>query len=356
MLVWEMVLQFFIVFKDYLIEILPYLALGFFLSGLISEFVPTTWVERHLGGRGIKPLLYATIAGTILPICCIGSLPVAVSFHQKGARLGPVLAFLVATPATSVSALLVTYSLLGIKFAAFIFFAVILLGLIMGLIGNTLRVKPKPIPSAGETAIDPVCGMQVQTGNAPSTEHEGETYYFCCAHCQQAFEDAPEGFLGTHSRKLTHRIKHVLRYAFVDMPKDIGLEILVGIALAAVVAAITPVGEFVRDYFGGVFGYLFSIVFGIAFRIAIGVLELCFSVAFSTTLSIVFSIAFSIFFSIVFSIAFGHTSAFSALPLGSSRGIVPSIVDSIALALFGALAFRIFLAFSIALLPLVPFA
>jgi len=258
-----MLLQFFTVFWDYLIEILPYLALGFFLSGLISEFVPTAWVEKHLGGRGIKPLLYATIAGTILPICCIGSLPVAVSFHQKGARLGPVLAFLVATPATSISALLVTYSLLGIKFTVFIFLAVILMGLIMGLIGNTLRVKPRLISPADETAIDPVCGMQVQTGNAPNTEHGGETYYFCCTHCQQEFEGSPEGFLGAHSRKLTHRIKHVLQYAFVDMPKDIGLEILAGIALAAVVVAITPVGEFVRDYFGGALGYLFSIVFGI---------------------------------------------------------------------------------------------
>jgi len=47
-----MITQFFIVFKDYLIEVLPFLAVGFFLSGLIHEFVPTRWVERHLGGKG----------------------------------------------------------------------------------------------------------------------------------------------------------------------------------------------------------------------------------------------------------------------------------------------------------------
>ena len=80
-----MTIQFFIVLKDYLIEVLPFLAIGFFLSGLIHEFVPTGWVERHLGGKGIKPLLYATFVGTILPICCIGSLPVAVNLYQKGA-------------------------------------------------------------------------------------------------------------------------------------------------------------------------------------------------------------------------------------------------------------------------------
>ena len=117
-----MFVDFLVIFKDYLIEVLPYLAIGFLLSGIINEFIPSGWVEKHLGGTGIRPLLYATLVGTVLPICCIGSLPVAISLHQKGARLGPVLAFLVATPATSISALLVMYGLLGLKFTIYIFF------------------------------------------------------------------------------------------------------------------------------------------------------------------------------------------------------------------------------------------
>ena len=259
----EMVVQFFIVFKDYLLEVLPWLALGFFLSGIINEFVPGGWVEKHLGGRGIKPLLYSTLAGTALPICCIGSLPVAVSLHQKGARLGPVLAFLVATPATSVSALLVAYALLGIKFTAFIFFGVIAMGLLIGLIGNLLRVTPKTGTTLCETATDPVCGMSVETAKSPKKEHGGMTYYFCCHHCQQTFESNPEAFTGTVHFNFMHRVKHVFKYAFVDMVKEIGPEILLGLALAAVVASITPVSKFVGAYLSGGYGYLFSLVFGI---------------------------------------------------------------------------------------------
>ena len=259
-----MIAQFFIVFKDYLIEVLPYLAIGFFLSGLIHEFVPTGWVERHLGGKGIKPLLYSTLVGTALPICCIGSLPVAVSLHQKGARLGPVLAFLVATPATSITALLVCYGLLGIKFTAFIFFAVIIMGLVMGFIWNLIRVKPRALPSQNEQlAIDPVCGMNVEIGKAVKTEYKGEVYYFCCPQCQQAFETSPEEYLGAPSINITHRLRHVFKYAFVDMVKEIGPELLLGLVLAALVAAITPVGKFVGDYFSGGLGYLFSLVFGL---------------------------------------------------------------------------------------------
>jgi len=258
-----MIAQFFIVFKDYLIEVLPFLAIGFFLSGLIHEFVPTGWVERHLGGKGIKPLLYSTLVGTALPICCIGSLPVAVSLHEKGARLGPVLAFLVATPATSITALLVCYALLGIKFAVFIFFAVILMGLIMGVFGNLIKFKPRG--QMEEIAVDPVCGMSVSTSKSLETKYKGKSYYFCSPHCQATFAREADKYaiMGEPVRSITSGLVSALRFGFVDMPKRIGAELLLGLALAALVAAITPVGKFVGDYFSGGLGYLFSLIFGL---------------------------------------------------------------------------------------------
>lgn len=55
----------------------------------------------------------------------------------------------------------------------------------------------------------------------------------------------------------------MFEYAFVDIVKDIGPELLLGLALAALVAAITPVGRFVGAYFAGGLGYLFSLGFGL---------------------------------------------------------------------------------------------
>ena len=255
-----MIVEFLVTFRDYLIEVLPFLAIGFFLSGVINEYIPAGWVERHLGGKGLRPLLYATLVGTILPICCIGSLPVAISLRDKGARLGPVMAFLVATPATSLSALLVCYGLLGLKFTVYIFFAVIVMGLIMGIVGNQLRAEPKAAASQTEAAKCPTCGMQVDTDNALKTERNGETYNFCCSHCQEAFEDSHGE--ATHPQ-VTHRIKHVLKYAFVDMVKEIGPELLLGLVLAALVATITPVGEFISEYLDSGLAYPFSLIFGL---------------------------------------------------------------------------------------------
>ena len=264
-----MVLRFFSIFVGYFIDILPALIPGFLISGIIHEFVPGRWVERHLGEDGLAPLIYSTIAGTALPICCIGSLPVALSMRQKGARLGSVLAFLVATPATSVTALLVCYALLGMKFTVFIFFSVIIMGLVMGLIGNLIKMDPEshgPSDSCDydpDILKDPVCGMRVDVSNGLKTDYNGRYYYFCSQHCLDTFRKEPEKYASSGNNSLRERIIIALRFGFVDMLKDIGPEIILGLVLAALVSSVYPVGRFVGAYLSGGLGYLFSLVIGI---------------------------------------------------------------------------------------------
>lgn len=218
------------VFLHYIAEILPALAVGFFISGLVHELIPEDAVLKYLGSGGIKPILASTIIGTILPVCCWGSLPIAISFYKKGARLGPVLAFLVATPATSVSALLVSYSVLGGLFTVYIFFAVIIMGVTMGLIGDAIKYKQKAHPGDVE-----------------------------CPHCKLDPNHAHEHKTKTFKEKAISAMK----YAYIDLPKEIGLELLIGIVLAAFVGTFMPLGKIIKTYLAGWFGYAFAIVFGI---------------------------------------------------------------------------------------------
>jgi xanthine dehydrogenase accessory factor len=45
-------------------------------------------------------------------------------------------------------------------------------------------------------ATDPVCGMTVMAdASAMPFEHDGTTYYFCCAGCRRSFADNPEAVL-----------------------------------------------------------------------------------------------------------------------------------------------------------------
>jgi xanthine dehydrogenase accessory factor len=58
-----------------------------------------------------------------------------------------------------------------------------------------------PAPPAGRLlplaeATDPVCGMTVMVdGAALTAEHDGLTYYFCCAGCRRSFADDPHAYL-----------------------------------------------------------------------------------------------------------------------------------------------------------------
>jgi YHS domain-containing protein len=46
------------------------------------------------------------------------------------------------------------------------------------------------------TAIDPVCGMEVEESTAEwKTTYKGQTYYFCAPGCLRSFEQEPEAYL-----------------------------------------------------------------------------------------------------------------------------------------------------------------
>ncbi|HLD29105.1 MAG TPA: permease [bacterium] len=213
----------------YLAEIVPSLALGFLISGLIHEFVPQSVIDRHLVQKGIRPILYTTLAGIILPLCCMGTLPVAVGLRRRGVGLGPVLSFLVATPATSVSAILVTYSLMGLKFTLFLCFSIIFMGVAIGLIGNLFSWdKPESISSV-------------------------------CAMCEDCFSPGHRH----HSRTWQGKAVSVLSYGFIDLPREMGKELIAGLLLAAFVDAFTPIGRLVRAHLSGSAGYLFALIFGL---------------------------------------------------------------------------------------------
>ena len=57
------------------------------------------------------------------------------------------------------------------------------------------------------TAVDPVCKMEVDTGNPPGGKHEhkGTTYYFCSPGCRTSFSKDPEKFLAS---KEAHPMGH----------------------------------------------------------------------------------------------------------------------------------------------------
>lgn len=187
-----------------LLDMAPYLLFGFFVAGVLYVLVPAAMVERHLGGRGIWPVVKAAAFGVPLPLCSCGVIPVSASLRKHGASRGATAAFLLSTPQTGVDSIMVTLSLLGPVFAVFRAVAAFLTGILGGMLIDTFDPADKA------------------DGRAPD-RCEDE----CCAG-----ESKGQGPLRALGRMLS--------YGFVTLPRDIGKSLVIGLVLAGLIAAAVP--------------------------------------------------------------------------------------------------------------------
>jgi len=89
--------------------------LAIFFVGLLSK-VPQTFIVVILGKGGTNTGLWrATLAGVLLDLCSHGILMVGMELRKKGASLGQVMAFLIASPWNSISLTLIMMSLIGLS-------------------------------------------------------------------------------------------------------------------------------------------------------------------------------------------------------------------------------------------------
>jgi len=204
-------------------EMSPYLLFGFFVAGILSVLISQRFVERHLGGGGIWPLVKASIFGVPLPLCSCGVIPVAMSLHRHGSSKGSTVAFLLSTPQTGADSIFVTLSLLGPLFAIFRPLAAFVTGIIGGVLVNVF----------GQSAED-------QNRVPPNCSDE------CCSG-------------GKNDRKVARGLK----YGFVTLPRDIGKAMLVGLVVAALISALVPEGYFAEKLGTGIFAMVVMMFLGI---------------------------------------------------------------------------------------------
>ncbi|NUM35317.1 MAG: permease [Candidatus Brocadiae bacterium] len=216
---YESIVQGLLVFWDTFAEMSPYLLFGFLVAGLLYVLLPASQVGKHLGGKGIMPVLKAAILGVPLPLCSCGVIPVAASFRKKGATRGAITAFLISTPQTGVDSIMITLSMLGPVFAVFR----PLFAFISGLAG----------------------GFLVDAMVKEETEPLSEAEKSCC-----------------NNRK-SNRFMEMLHYGFVSLPADIARPLLLGIIISSLIALLVP-PEFFSGFWGkGIYGMLFMMLVAI---------------------------------------------------------------------------------------------
>ncbi len=191
-----------------LAEMSPYLLLGFLIAGVLYAFVPGDFYRSHLSRPGVWSVIKAALIGVPLPLCSCGVLPTAVSLRRNGASRGAATSFLIATPQTGIDSIAATYSLLGPAFAVIRPLAALLTAFAGGM-----------LVSKEDKACCVDANMDVDTIDAPSSDSFGG------------------------------KIRDALRYGYVDMIRNIGKWLVIGLVIAAAITVFVPDGFF--TFFAG---------------------------------------------------------------------------------------------------------
>ena len=188
--------SFFISLMNVVCEMDPYLLLGFFIAGLLHVYVPQRFYANYLSHNNKFSVVWAALLGVPLPLCSCGVIPTAIGLRNEKASKGAIASFLIATPQTGIDSILATFSLMGLGFAIIRPTAALITGICGGLLVNRL-VKD-----------DSCCSLADESHLSPSTPHL--------------------------------KIWRVLKYAYYDMLRDIGLRLLIGLIVAALIQVAVP--------------------------------------------------------------------------------------------------------------------
>jgi len=109
------------------------ITLGVLMIAVLAR-IPREFVMSILGvNRGFNGILRATAAGLLLDLCSHGILMVGAKLYERGASIGQVVAFLVASPWNSFSLTLVLIALIGLKWTLLFILLSMLIAIIAGL-------------------------------------------------------------------------------------------------------------------------------------------------------------------------------------------------------------------------------
>lgn len=188
--------NFFISLLNVVCEMAPYLLLGFLIAGVLHVFVPQRFYANYLSQNNKFSVVWAALLGVPLPLCSCGVIPTAIGLRNEKASKGAIASFLIATPQTGIDSILATFSLMGLGFAIIRPTAALITGVCGGLLVNRL------VKDEGSCSL--------------------------------------EGSSQLSSLNSQLKIWRVLKYAYYEMLRDIGLRLLIGLIVAALIQVAIP--------------------------------------------------------------------------------------------------------------------
>lgn len=214
---------------DYVKEIAEVAVLGFFVAGLVNAYVRKEAIIQHLGAGGIKSNALASVVGLVTPLCCCSAIPTALSLYRQGAGRGPAAAFLISTPWFNFYGLGSLAVFLGVRVALLVGLSSVVVAFLTGIIID--RFVPESVKILPDTILaETTCECEAGCGSSCGTSAAADAGLI-------DFRDHPAKF------------RAALRF-MIDLGKEIGLWMLIGVVLGALVETFVP-QSFFTTYLGG---------------------------------------------------------------------------------------------------------
>ncbi|MEM8624486.1 MAG: permease [Pseudomonadota bacterium] len=203
---------------------------GMLAVGLIDR-VPRAFVVGVIGrDQGARSLVRAVLAGVLLDLCNHGVLLVGAKLYERGASLGQVFAFLIASPWNSLSLTIIIAVMMGVEWMIVFLVASLVIAFITGLAVEALERR-------GRLATNP---------NRIDLPAHFDVWREAKIGLRATRFDL--AFLGDVARRSFTASRIVLRW------------LLFGIVLAALIQAFVP-GDIFRSWFGATLFGLFATLF-----------------------------------------------------------------------------------------------
>jgi uncharacterized protein len=109
-----------------------YVLFGVIAAVFISELMTNEKVRKFLNRSGGIPILFAAVLGTLSPMCTFAAIPLVGGLAAVGVPLGPLMAFLIASPLMNPSLFIITWGVMGPEMALARTFSALFLGVLGG--------------------------------------------------------------------------------------------------------------------------------------------------------------------------------------------------------------------------------
>jgi uncharacterized membrane protein YraQ (UPF0718 family) len=137
-------------------KIWPALVYGIVVGAVVRSTVSPRWITALLGRGGTRPSLAGAACGSPLMLCSCCVTPVFTGVYERGARLGPALSLMLASPGLNLAAIALTFLLMPLRFAVLRLAAALLAVLVLAPAVGRLHERTVPRMTAAAKEDPPV--------------------------------------------------------------------------------------------------------------------------------------------------------------------------------------------------------